>query len=1095
MRIKSKKLILILLQFLEGVLSNTLRGIKMRMFRNKAGSCSTDLKVQDKDGNGIYLPLKIIRISSIIFLLIMFMTLPSSLAFAGEYDKTGTQWEPYLEWSLENPSYSGNPYDLIATVSFEHTSSGETLKTEMFYDGGNTWKFRFTGTKTGEWTFTTSSSDSDLDGKSGTVTIDSNPDPDVHGFVTKFDNKWGWQGTSEAFIPQFVMYKNPAEINSNPSIVDTDIQTFLVEHGFNGFHIQVQCRWFDINKPSYDDISDPNPDLRTFEILEGLIAKVHDAGGVVHIWAWGDEQRHMTPIKWGINGDEDKRLQRYIAARLGPIPGWTMGYGFDLFEWVTKEQLEDWHDYLHDHFGWSHFSGGRASGPSSGTDHSAYVDWNQPLDYSSYCHHRPTYDVYVAALNVIPDKPVFSEDRFRIRTDGYPEKDYDEEMTRRGLWISTMAGGVANIWGNLIDSPGDYSMPYLHPEWIKTYSEFFKNRFLKDMYRENTITDGYCLMSPTVESYIFYKEDTTSIMMNLSQMGGSQRAIAVDAKKEYAEIEIGELDVSIHTWNAPYKSDWAIAVGDFGEERPLENWESYEDPGCTTVCDLFNDQYPTIYMRDANVQSGSYRVSYYDAGGTNVETHEHISHTEGNLDDNIYLPDYVGYQPGMWHVKLYDISGAETEIADDIFTVEGESNFGNWWDSNYLHRKKITIPANFSTVPAGYTQSLEFDHDSLVTAGKSQSNGDDLRVVYWNGSSWTELDRILDPTYYGKGWNDNDTRILFKIQAQINAGEIDDNYYIYYGYSTATNPPASESNVWRYFNPLESTSGLTYYGYETGSWSIVGGRLRNTGGNDQGGFRDSNSPTLDDVEILTDCEIVSSTSGRIGPIFRQQSTGRGYITRIKPGTPDYRISAINDDMTYQECSAEEPMSSSYDVVYRFKTRIVGSTAKFQFRTLTGSYCTELSYTFPGPGSCPEYSSGQFGGWWQRAGTYYYDNYRVRLALSDEPLNPTLSSEEKAGVSPINKPLVFALYRNKPNPFTGKTEIRYQIPKRATVNLQVFDIIGRSVVTLLDGVQKPGYYSIQYRGTDKNNSPLPSGVYFLLMKADEFKASQKMVLLQ
>jgi hypothetical protein len=100
-----------------------------------------------------------------------------------------------------------------------------------------------------------------------------------------------------------------------------------------------------------------------------------------------------------------------------------------------------------------------------------------------------------------------------------------------------------------------------------------------------------------------------------------------------------------------------------------------------------------------------------------------------------------------------------------------------------------------------------------------------------------------------------------------------------------------------------------------------------------------------------------------------------------------------------------------------------------------------------------------------------------------------------GVSETEEPLVFSLNKIEPNPFTNKTEIRYQIPKRGKVNLQVYDIVGRSIVTLVNGVQKAGYYSINWRGTNRNDVPLPSGVYFLRMEAREFKATQKMLLLQ
>ncbi|MCK4299109.1 MAG: DUF5060 domain-containing protein, partial [Planctomycetes bacterium] len=138
------------------------------------------------------------------------MVAPSSLtALSGAMDRSARQWEP-MEWSLENPTYEGNPFDLVAKATFLHEDSGEKRTTGMFYAGhGSTWKFRFTGTRTGTWEFTTSSEDAELDGKTGTVTV--TPNPGARGFVTNFGSKWGWTGTGEAFVPQLVMYAHPGQ--------------------------------------------------------------------------------------------------------------------------------------------------------------------------------------------------------------------------------------------------------------------------------------------------------------------------------------------------------------------------------------------------------------------------------------------------------------------------------------------------------------------------------------------------------------------------------------------------------------------------------------------------------------------------------------------------------------------------------------------------------------------------------------------------------------------------------------------------------------------------------------------------------------------
>lgn len=117
--------------------------------------------------------------------LLAMVTVGSSVDFGSE---TVTLWHPYLEWSIDNVSYSGNGYDVVATVAFEHDGSDARHETEMFFDGNDTWKFRFTGTKTGKWTFSTSSDNADLNGHSGEVNVTPNPDKSIPGFLVASGN-------------------------------------------------------------------------------------------------------------------------------------------------------------------------------------------------------------------------------------------------------------------------------------------------------------------------------------------------------------------------------------------------------------------------------------------------------------------------------------------------------------------------------------------------------------------------------------------------------------------------------------------------------------------------------------------------------------------------------------------------------------------------------------------------------------------------------------------------------------------------------------------------------------------------------------------
>lgn len=504
--------------------------------------------------------------------------------------RTGTQWYPYVEWRLDNPSYDGNPFDLEAQAVFLHEGSGRTVTTPMFYDGASTWAFRFTGTRTGVWTLRTVSADADLDGWSGTVRITENPDPKAHGFMKAFGSKWGWQGTETAFVPQYVMAKDlraylGADGRVDTALVAADIQEFIDGHGFTGFHFNTDGDWFD----------GENPDTRVYRALEALLTRVHAKGGASHIWLWGsggtggEGDGGPFGIAGGAMSEMDRRNLRYLAARLGPLPGWSIGYGFDTENgWATVGELDAWKAFLEEQMGWDHFLGARVGYDEKGLwavrprlprpPHDA--GFRSPIadantfwlggDYIGYTSYRPLYPRYVQALYHHPEKPSFEEDRFRLRDrPNWAYKDYSEELTRRGLWHSALAGGVANIWGNLLPEADEGgSQPYAIREQIKTYARFFEHRFLKEM---QTVYEGpeLRLVTPDGSNAIVYREDSDIVRLRLSGMSGPLPVVAVDAKKPYAEVEVGVLDAEDQVWEAPYRSDWAIAVGEFPARRPL----------------------------------------------------------------------------------------------------------------------------------------------------------------------------------------------------------------------------------------------------------------------------------------------------------------------------------------------------------------------------------------------------------------------------------------------------------------------------------------------------------------------------------------------
>jgi hypothetical protein len=88
------------------------------------------------------------------------------------------------------------------------------------------------------------------------------------------------------------------------------------------------------------------------------------------------------------------------------------------------------------------------------------------------------------------------------------------------------------------------------------------------------------------------------------------------------------------------------------------------------------------------------------------------------------------------------------------------------------------------------------------------------------------------------------------------------------------------------------------------------------------------------------------------------------------------------------------------------------------------------------------------------------------------------------------PQMFSLSQNYPNPFNAATIIRYSLPEPAEVKIEIFDILGRKVETLIEGEQPAGYHQIVWDAS--NNS---SGMYFYRIEAGEYSDTRKMVLIK
>ena len=93
------------------------------------------------------------------------------------------------------------------------------------------------------------------------------------------------------------------------------------------------------------------------------------------------------------------------------------------------------------------------------------------------------------------------------------------------------------------------------------------------------------------------------------------------------------------------------------------------------------------------------------------------------------------------------------------------------------------------------------------------------------------------------------------------------------------------------------------------------------------------------------------------------------------------------------------------------------------------------------------------------------------------------------------PEEFALHQNYPNPFNPITQIKYDLPEDALVNITIYDLMGRSIKSLVNSNQSAGYRSIQWDATNNLGEPVSAGMYIYMIQAGEFRQTKKMVLLK
>jgi len=415
-------------------------------------------------------------------------------------------------------------------------------------------------------------------------------------------------------------------------------------------------------------------------------------------------------------------------------------------------------------------------------------------------------------------------------------------------------------------------------------------------------------------------------------------------------------------------------------------------------------------------QSGSYDMDINCVESLSSNTSINWNVPWGNLSVNLVSPSInINVTQNKFFNFTVNLSCIGGECGNASVTLDPEST---WWSSYWLYRREINITNTFtSPVSQNYSVKLVLN----TTGNNFLANGNDVRIVLFNGTNWVEIDRVNET-----GFNSSATEIWFKLQSNISVGGYNDSYYVYYGNPAAGSPPANRSKVYLWFddfNRLDTTditinSSYTKIGGAT--WNITGNQLvvSNASSNITKLLVAALGSAVDDVDMEIQFNVTSVSGGnnsRLGLSQKMNATGGGYSAIIHNATSGRNLTLYNDVGIW---GATVGFNITVNTSYYMKYQTINVTGNLTARSKVwlANDTEPLGWNVTGNYSTNNRPDGYVGVTGPNVGgnIVYYDNLQIRYIIPQEP-NVTAGILEVKGKGdvPMNNGTPFYTINNNP----------------------------------------------------------------------------------
>ena len=410
------------------------------------------------------------------------------------------------------------------------------------------------------------------------------------------------------------------------------------------------------------------------------------------------------------------------------------------------------------------------------------------------------------------------------------------------------------------------------------------------------------------------------------------------------------------------------------------------------------------------------------------------------------------------------ISGFETSVA--IAELATSPTAIKIWEDDYRSSRYFLIENRQKT---GFDSGLNGEGILIYHVNENRSWGT-------NGWSWGPV-------------NDDETDKMIDVECadgnlhldnEINRGDVGDPF------------PGSSDN--RNFNNFTNPSSVRNNGFQTNI------RVDNISASDSVMYADMNSMSNSGYTISYDENGIAATSITIGTDVQYSgvhftSERGGFLTEIDFGltySGFWNTDLLSWEVMVYDDFSDQGIGNLLQIVSGnsdeggWKTITIDSipiSPDQDFFVAVKFYDNGYVYSFDNTGVFSERSYYSANG-----STYYsdlssYGDANIRAKLSTDIYNSVKKNH-------LSFPDEFSLYPNYPNPFNPKTNISFNLEHDAEIVLEIYDLKGRVIETIIDGNFNSGHHSITW-----NADQYSSGVYFAIMSYKDFSQIQKMILLK